>query len=193
MRFDLALSGRVCLTGMALAMGSSARTEPAVAASAPHAIHVGDGTADGLRLRPYNNAWLFSASFPDRPTRVQGIWSDHLEAVEVGGRSVLKRVQGMTYINGISQSVVNVFDPSTCAPISSEAHRPNGQVIRRQFNGTQVTSEWPAESAGVPNAPAAASAAGTSGNPSRTVAFETPEPAFDFFGGMYGLLLSCFR
>jgi hypothetical protein len=157
----------------ALILGAPAA---ALAVDPPHAIHVGDGTANGSRLRPYDNAWLFSATLPDGRTRAQGIWSDHMDAVDQNGRHVLRRVQGMTYLNGVSQSSVNIFDPATCAPITTEGRGRDGKVFRRTFAGSRVTTERPAQD----NAPAS------------TNALDAPEAVFDFYGGMYGLLLSCF-
>ena len=148
----------------------------APAPSPPRAIHVGDGTADGSRLRPYDNAWLLSVTLPDGRIRPQGIWSDHMEAGELNGRHILRRIQGMTYVNGVSQSTVNVFDSATCAPITTEGRGRDGKVFRRTFDGSHIVTERPSQDI----------------TPASTAALTAPEPVFDFYGGMYGLLLSCF-
>jgi hypothetical protein len=151
---------------------------PAMAASPPSAaaVRLGDGSADGTRLKPYDNAWLYAVRFPDGHVKAQGIWSDHVEAVTVDGRAALKRVQGMTYVNALSSSGITVMDASTCAPISSEQHRPDGLIIKRTFKGARVATER-IEHAG--------------DEPSRSVV-DLPVPVFDFYGGAYGFLLSCF-
>ena len=146
------------------------------AAAAAQPITVGAPEVSGATLHPYNNAWLFRAIFPDGKTRDQGVWSDHLEATTVNGRAVLKRVQGMTYVNGVSQSIVNTFDPATCGPLVTEGRDRNGQVLRRTFEGKHVSSEWPPDK----------------DKPASKTAFNAEQPMFDFYGGMYGILLSCF-
>jgi hypothetical protein len=144
--------------------------------SPPRSIHVGDGTADGSRVRPYDNAFLLSVALADGRARPQGIWSDHVEAGDRNGRHILRRVQGMTYINGVTQSSVNIFDTATCAPITTEARGRDGKIFRRTFDGSHITTERPAQDSA----------------PASTGSLTAPESVFDFFGGMYGLLLSCF-
>jgi len=161
---------------LAIAGAIAGAAGPAPAADPSRPIHVGDGTADGSRLRPYDNAWLFSVVLPGGGTRAQGIWSDHMDAVDLNGRHILRRVQGMTYVNGVSQSIINIFDPATCAPITSEGRGRDGRLFRRTFEGSHVTTERPAQDS----------------TPASTAALTAPEPVFDFYGGMYGLLLSCF-
>src|SRR5258706_11451666 len=85
--------------------------------AAPKAIGVGDGTADGTKLQPYDNAWIYSATKPDGTKAVQGIWTDHFAKVTIDGKLVWRRLQGMTYVNHLMSSVSNTFDPATCAPI----------------------------------------------------------------------------
>lgn len=142
----------------------------------PRSLKVGDGSADGSRLTPYENAWLYTARFSDGRVKTQGIWSDHVERTTIDGREVLKRVQGMTYVNALTSSGITVMDAKTCAPISTEQHRPDGLVIKRTFDGAHVVTERKSPDA----------------SPAKQAAVDLPTPVFDYYGGAYGFLLSCF-
>jgi hypothetical protein len=146
-----------------------------IAADAPAKIAVMDGTADGRRLQPYGNAWIYSATKPGGQSAVQGIWTDHFSAVTVDGKAAWRRLQGMTYVNHVMSSVSNSFDAITCAPISNEQYHPDGSILKRKFSGRHVTTER------IANAGA---------GPVKTE-IDLPQPVFDFYGGTYGLLLSC--
>jgi len=139
-------------------------------------VKVGDGLANGMRLQPYENAWLYTARFADGHVKTQGIWSDHVERTTIDGREALKRVQGMTYVNALTSSGVTVMDAKTCAPISSEQHRPDGLVIKRKFRGAHVATERIEKPGAMP----------------QQNSVDLPVPVFDFYGGAYGFLLSCF-
>jgi hypothetical protein len=146
------------------------------AVAAPQQIAVGDPRVSGIRLKPYENAWLYTARFPDGHVKTQGIWSDHVELIAVEGRQALKRVQGMTYVNALSSSGITVMDAKTCAPISTEQHRPDGLLIKRVFNGGHVVTERT-------NHP---------GDAAKQTVVDLPSPVFDYYGGAYGFLISCF-
>ena len=141
----------------------------------PQTIHVGDAVVSGAHLQPYDNAWIYSATLPDGSVRVQGIWTDHFQRYSVNGRSMWRRLQGMTYSNHVMSSVSNVFDPDSCAPVSNEQHHPDESVLKRTFGGVHVLSER----------------IDKSGAESRKNSFDLSEPVFDFYGGTYGILLSC--
>src|SRR5262245_19348123 len=115
----------VCIGLGALALAVAAAAQPASAAS-PAPIAVGAAAVDGAVLQPYDNVWRYTVRLADGTVKVQGLWTDHLERIEVDGRSVFRRVQGMTYVNGLSSANLNVFDPKTVAPISSLLHAPDG-------------------------------------------------------------------
>jgi hypothetical protein len=142
----------------------------------PKIIHVGDAAVSGARLQPYDNAWIYSATLPDGSVRAQGIWTDHFTRYSVQGKSMWRRLQGMTYTNHVMSSVSNVFDPDSCAPVSNEQHHPDESVLKRTFAGAHVASER----------------IDKSGAESRKNAFDLSLPVFDFYGGTYGILLSCF-
>jgi len=138
-------------------------------------VHVGDALVTGARLQPYDNAWIYSATLPDGSVRVQGIWTDHFQRYLVNGKSLWKRLQGMTYANHLMSSVSNVFDPDSCAPVSNEQHHPDESVLKRTFDGVHVVSER----------------IDRPGAESRKNSFNLSQPVFDFYGGSYGILLSC--
>lgn len=128
----------------------------------------------GSTLRPYDNAWLFSARDTAGVVHPQGIWSDHVQYVTVEGRQLMERVQGMTYVTGLSSLSINVFDPATMQPVSSVQHRPDGSSISRTFHGTRVETtrvSRPGETPAITNT-------------------DLPTQPYDFYGGMWGLLLA---
>lgn len=137
-------------------------------------VHVGDGTLDGSFLRPYDNAWIYVAKSADGVLHPQGIWTDHMQWTEVEGKRAMLRVQGTTFVNGSSNTIVNIFDPHTLAPIKSETHGLDGTIFRRTFNGAHVTS---VELAGA-------------SDKKDPVASDLPQAVYDFNGGMYGILLA---
>src|SRR5438477_5805705 len=94
-------------------------------------VHVGDGILDGSFLKPYNNAWFYSVKSDDGQVRPQGIWSDHMQWTTANGKQALLRVQGTTFVNGLSNTIINTFDPKTLAPITSEAHGIDGSIFKR--------------------------------------------------------------
>ena len=141
----------------------------------PETIRVGESVVSGTHLQPYDNAWIYSATLPDGSVRVQGIWTDHFAHYTLNGKSMWRRLQGMTYVNHVMSSVSDVFDPDTCAPISNEQHHPDQSVLKRTFDGAHVVSERTEKT----------------GAESKKNSFDLSEPVFDFYGGTYGILLSC--
>jgi hypothetical protein len=137
-------------------------------------VHVGDGTLDGSFLVPYNNAWFYSVRFSDGRELPEGIWSDHMEWTTVNGKRVMLRVQGVSFIRGVSNVMMNVFFPETLAPISSETHNIDGTVFKRTFDGARITSVSLANSKDT-KAPAVS---------------VLPQAVYDFNGGMYGILMA---
>ena len=160
----------------ALAAGSRPQaTDPAAGAASPVAtVRMGDGTIDGSFLQPYNNAWVYTVTLPNGQTSPQGIWSDHMQWTTVGGRQVMMRVQGTTFVSGVSNSIRNVFDPKTMAPINSETHGIDGSIFRRTFTGAHVVTETLASAK----------------DPGTKTEVDLPMAPYDFNGGLYGLLLA---
>lgn len=127
------------------------------------------------RLQPYENVWRYTATLANGDVKVQGLWSDRMDLVDRDGRKVMRRVQGMTYVNGLTSSTINIFDPVTLAAVFSETHKLDGSWIKRAFDGTTVTETLgasPADKVGT------------------TTVISMPEPVFDFWGGMYGTLIA---
>lgn len=139
----------------------------------PKLIRAGDGTIDGARLQPYENAWLMTAKYKDGRVVDQGIWSDLLRVRDVDGRKLYVRTQGMTYQRGVSSFTINVFDPATLAPVSSDLHGADGRVIKRTFDGSHMESR---------DTPA--------GGTEHVTKVDLPVAVFDFNGGMYGTLFA---
>jgi hypothetical protein len=137
-------------------------------------VHVGDGTLTGDFLQPYNNAWFYTAKMADGTVHPEGIWTDHMQWTDVGGRRVMLRLQGITFVNGLSASTINVFDPKTLAPIKTEKHNIDGTIFRRTFDGPHITSVT-LKNASDKTAPKST---------------DLPEAVFDFNGGLYGILLA---
>ena len=97
-----------------------------------------------------------------------------MRVTAVNGKPALLRVQGTTFVNGLSNAIVNTFDPKTLAPIASETHGIDGSIFKRTFNGKHITSV-------------------TLANPKDTakpVETDLPQPVYDFNGGLYGILLA---
>jgi hypothetical protein len=101
-------------------------------------VKMGDGTVSGARLTPYDNAWLVTQTFADGRINEPGIWTDQLRLREVSGRKVFVRTQGMAYYNGKFISSVNVFDPTTMAPISDQQHVADGSTEKWTLNGSHA-------------------------------------------------------
>ncbi len=157
------------------AASAEGQSNTAAPATQGATVHVGGAAANCERLRPYDHAWFWHVIMPDGTNRQEGIWSDHLDLTTVNGRRVLRRVQGVTYLNGLSTSGVVLIDPATCAPISNEQHRLNGAVLKRTFDNGQMTTERTEPPAAM-----------------RTATIATSETPFDFLNGEDGPLLAAF-
>jgi hypothetical protein len=171
---------------IALALLPAPLWTPAGANAAPQTsdqvVRFGDGTLSGSHIEPYDNLWLVTVHRADGTVQDRGLATDHVRFREIAGHRYLTRVEGTTAIVGAQGQVptsnfsmtFNVFDPVTMAPISGEAYDSDGSSMIRQFNGTHVATR---------------TAATAGATPERTE-FEIAHPAFDFHGGMTGLLLA---
>ena len=160
-----------------LAVGQRAQSEPSApdAPSVPVAASTDSSAFAHRHLQPYENVWRYTATLPNGTLKVQGLWTDRAELIEKDARGFMRRVQGMTYVNGLTSSQINVFDPATMVPASSEVHRIDGTWLRREFNGLTITETRgtsPIDTVGV------------------QTTFGVPMQVFDFWGGMYGTLLA---
>jgi hypothetical protein len=144
-------------------------------------IHPGDGTIDGKRVQPYENAWSVRIRYSDGRVVSRGLSSDHVSLHTSNGRRFLTRIESTTVTAGSdaalprggASSTFNVFDPTTLLPAYSEAHGLAGDIVRQTFRGD-----------GVDTVSRDASGAET------TTRVPMSEPAYDFDGGMTGLILA---
>ena len=124
---------------------------------------------DGSALMPYKNAWRLSF-LKNGVARRAGTVTDELAAVEVDGRHLMKRTQVVKYDNGKFDSRdENIFDPATMAPASMDFWKNGAHVNHREFDGRSVYFHAPGAAMKI---------------------VEYPQPPFDFYGGMYGLLFA---
>ena len=165
------LIGLVMILGLAAPLVAGANDAAPPRAS----VIVGDGTINGLFLKPYNNVWAMTAHRrSDGKTKFIGLWTDHLEQIRIGEIEADLRVQGMTYVNGITSATYNAFDPTSLRPYWSQTNKTTGEVFHRDFSGKHITS----------------STSHLGANDAQKHEFDLPSEAYDFDGGMYGLVLA---
>ena len=88
--------------------------------SVPRAIEdvrPGDGIVDGTRIRPYTNRWGYYRVDADGTRHRLGEWRDELQVTEIGGRTVIHRVQEVPAPGGRVRKMLNIVDRDTLAPI----------------------------------------------------------------------------
>ncbi len=145
------------------------------AAAAPVKINVGDPAMDGSALKPYTNVWKLSIIGKSGTTVTVGAWTDDLRWVEVDGRKLLQRTQiSAVSINLKATQTINVFDPKTMAAVRSESRGTNGDYRLLEFDKTKIKRKV--------MDPAVKS------TPTEDT-LNVDAPVFDFYGGMYGMLL----
>ncbi|HYX53574.1 MAG TPA: hypothetical protein VE783_08980 [Candidatus Limnocylindrales bacterium] len=156
--------------------------QPAKSAeSAPQRVLVGDPQINGTGFKPYKNLWRTRLTHPDGKTLEMGSWSDLLTADKLNGREVLRRTQISLTPEAFTMTI-NTFDAHTLAPISTDwgPVGPDGGIsperhFHRDFNGSQIHVHVVS-----PQVP--------SGVRDDQTKLETAP--FDFYGGMYGLILA---
>jgi hypothetical protein len=154
----------------------SAQENAAGANPASVKVNVGDATMDGSALKPYTNLWKLTITNKDGKSVPAGAWTDDMKWVEIDGRKLLQRTQ----IAAISLSTratvtINVFDPKTMAPVRTEWRATNGDYRILEFDKTHIKRSWK-DAAAHPNP--------------TDEKLEVERPVFDFYGGMYGMLLA---
>lgn len=95
--------------------------------------HIGDGFLDARRVGPYDNAFVVTI-YKDGKSQTPGIWTDQLRLREIDGKTVAVRTQSLGYFDGRTLHSVNVFDPSTFAPISDTQIKPDGSREQWRFS-----------------------------------------------------------
>lgn len=151
-------------------------------APSPAVLHVGDLQVQGRTLKPYNNQWHVSLHKVDgTPLAEKAVWKDELRLLQKAGSEQLERTQTAVFTkDGLKvgeTKTVNVCDRNTLAPISRYYSRHAsvpGQEEETQveFHGRQVRFSQ------------------NKNGSNSTSTQELLEPVFDFFGGMYGILLA---
>ncbi len=174
--------------------GASIRSEPVApetgpspsAAASPSAvveqggaarIEVGDNQVTGANLKPCTNLWKITQQRPGGPAQDVGTWSDSLEKTTYHGQPAMKRTQIAKYTkkDGLQLTFVSVFDPKTMEPFSFDyARTDTGDVRHVVFQHETVTYQHTESKGAKPQEEAA----------------KLDRRVFDFYGGMYGLLIS---
>jgi len=142
----------------------------------PPRVEVGDGGITGSQLRPYTNLWKLGQQKPGEPSMEVGTWSDSLESTVYNGQPAMKRMQIANYEKkGIKLTFVSVFDPKTMKPFSFDYSRSDNGNIRRVEFGSDTVIYRHTDSTGAKPEEARV---------------KLDRNVFDFYGGMYGLLVS---
>jgi hypothetical protein len=154
-----------------------ARQNPAIR------VKVGDAVVNGSSLVPYKNLWQLSLISPDgKENPDAGEWSDRLEFVTFDGRKYMQRTQVGSFKKAgqvvATTETVNVFDPKTLAPVSrsfsKHLQKGNDELTKLTFQPTSIHMEHTKD--GATNSEDA----------------KLEYPVFDFYGGLYGLLIATF-
>jgi hypothetical protein len=137
-------------------------------------VRVGSPALNGSFLRPYANLWRVTVTLPNGTVRDFGTSSDSVQRVRVGATPAFRRTQVATGPGDLADTTVNVFDAATLAPLADSMMRKGAHFRHRQFAGTRVRAGGPADSAGR----------------SAETELTLESSMFDFYGGMWGLLLA---
>ena len=139
-------------------------------------VEVGDAKLTGSQLKPYTNLWILTQQKPGGQSEQTGTWSDSLETTNYEGRPAMKRTQIAKYEKkGIQLTFVSVFDPTTMAPFSFDYTRSdNGNIRHVEFRGKNVIYRH----------------VDSTGLKPEEATVKLDRQVFDFYGGMYGMLVS---
>jgi hypothetical protein len=145
-------------------------------AGQPGIVEVGDANLTGSQLKPCTNLWTMTQQKPGGPGEKVGTWSDSLETTNYEGRSAMKRTQIAKYDKkGIQLTFVSIFDPATMAPLSFDYSRSdNGNIRHVEFRQGNVTYRH----------------IDSTGSKPEETTVKLDRQVFDFYGGMYGMLIS---
>ncbi len=162
------------LSLLALSVSAAAAEAPA-----PVAVKVGDPAVDASFIKPYKNAWKITQFTPAGQSVDGGTWTDEVQIVDDHGRPAIKRIQVKKGLkNGYTS--INLADHKTLAPISTELTENTGYHAKIEFDGRHVKADHKGTFPGDPTP--------TQGK----TEVDLPMPAFDFQGGIFGLLLASF-
>ena len=139
-------------------------------------VEVGDSSVTGSHLKPYTNLWKFTQQKPGGAAEKAGTWSDSLESTVYNRQPAMKRTQIANYEKkGIKLTFVSVFDPKTMEPLSFDYSRSdNGNVRHVEFASDTVIYRHTDSTGAKPE----------------EAKVKLDRHVFDFYGGMYGVLIS---
>ena len=139
-------------------------------------LEVGDVRITGSHLKPYTNLWKLTQKKSGGPVEESGTWSDSLEGAVYNGQPAMKRTQIAKYEKkGIKLTFVSVFDPKTMKPFVFDYSRSdNGNVRHVEFGPDAVIYRHTDSTGAKPE----------------EAKVKLDRDVFDFYGGMYGLLIS---
>jgi len=165
----------IAFCGLILFLASIANSQTST--DPPARIRLNDPAVDGSCLKPYKNVWKIVYSFPGKEPFLVGTWSDELVAIELNGRHLMKRTQVADYAKyHVVTTNINVFDPKNMAPVYDEFKQSGGELVRRNFDNSSVTVQRLKADASTPE----------------VKRLKLSEPVFDYYGGMYAVLLAAF-
>jgi Protein of unknown function (DUF3108) len=139
-------------------------------------LEVGDVGITGSHLKPYTNLWKFTERKPGGAAEETGTWSDLMENTVYKGQVAMKRTQIANYDKkGVKLTFVSVFDPKTMKPFSFDYSRSdNGSVRHVEFESGSVICRHTDSTGAKP----------------QEAKVKLDRNVFDFYGGMYGVLIS---
>jgi|GEM_PF-2103371 len=150
-------------------------------ANKPARVVPGDAQVKGAILKPYKNLWRVRITHANGKVDDVGSWSDELTADKLDGRDIYRRTQ-VSLMQGEFSIHINAFDAQTLAPISadvggfgSDGGMDPKRHFHRDFNGAKIHLH-----ATNPRLPSG----------SRDVEATLDTAPFDFFGGMYGIIIA---
>jgi hypothetical protein len=148
---------------------------PCVAAGSAR-VEVGDASVTGSHLRPYTNQWKLTQQKPGGTVEEAGTWSDSLESTVYRGQPAMKRTQIAKYEKkGIELTFISVFDPKTMESFSFDYSRSDNGNVRHVEFGSEAVIYRHTDSTGAEPEEAKV---------------KLDRHVFDFYGGMYGVLIS---
>lgn len=160
-----------------------AQSKPAAVVSQPRTenvslkrLEVGDSKITGADLKPCENFWNLTQKKPGEAPEEVGTWSDSIERTSFQKHPAFKRTQVANYHKkGVRLTFVSMFDPKTMEPFSFDYSRSdNGNVRHVEFRHETVTYRHK----------------DATDSPPQETTVKLDRPVFDFYGGMYGILIS---
>ena len=145
-------------------------------AADPVRVGVGSPLIHGTIVTPFTGEFAVVAGAPDGRTVDAGSWIDRVELTTLDGRIVLKREQICNAPPPRTSLLFTVYlDPQTLRPLVTQMLMADGTWYRRDFtsSGMHLRELSPATQFDMRQ---------------QTLVFD--RPAFDFYGGAFGLLLA---